>query len=291
MTVLVTGASGNLGAYLIDALRLAGHGVVAWSGSVGGERSGVRLVPVDFEAPDWAGRLDEADPEAILHAAAIASAESVRRDPPRARAINVSATQAIARWASDRGRRLVFTSTDLVFDGSKPWNREDDPAEPVLEYGRTKKTGEAAIREVSGGLVVRLPLMFGPSRCGRPAFFDRAIAALGRGEPQTFFEDEFRTPLDYPTAAEGLVRLLESDVAGIVHLAGSERVSRFGLMARIASALGFDPSLVRKNRQSDAPSPEPRPADVSLDTSRLRGLLPGLPRPTIEAAIVAMASR
>ena len=56
--------------------------------------------------------------------------------------------------------------------------------------------------------------MFGPSRRGRPAYFDRAIAALRRGEPRTFFEDEFRTPLDYATAAAILVRLLESDATG-----------------------------------------------------------------------------
>ena len=134
-------------------------------------------------------------------------------------------------------------------------------------------------------MVARVSLLFGPGRCGRPYFFDRAIEALGRGEPQGFFEDEHRTPLDLGSAATALSMLAASALSGIYHVGGIERVSRFELMRRSASALGLDPSLVRPNRRSDVSLPEPRPADVSLDTSRLASALPGLARPTIEEAL------
>jgi dTDP-4-dehydrorhamnose reductase len=127
--------------------------------------------------------------------------------------------------------------------------------------------------------------MFGPTRAGRPAYFDRTIEALRRGEPQSFFEDEFRTPLDLATAADLLVRLLESEAVGTVHVGGLERLSRFELIRRVATALGLDPDLVRPNRQADVPTPEPRPADVSLDTARLVHLLPDLKRPSVEEAV------
>jgi dTDP-4-dehydrorhamnose reductase len=133
-------------------------------------------------------------------------------------------------------------------------------------------------------MVARMPLMFGPALGGREVYFDRAIAGLRRGEPQTFFLDEVRTPLDYGTAARALVGLIKAGEAGILHVAGADRVSRYDLMRRIAGALGLDPALVRGNRQADAPGPEPRPADVSLDTTRLGKVLPGLVRPTIEEA-------
>jgi dTDP-4-dehydrorhamnose reductase len=109
---------------------------------------------------------------------------------------------------------------------------------------------------------------------------------MRRGEPQTLFEDEFRTPLDLATAARALVGLAEVGATGIVHLAGRERMSRYDLIRRAAIALGIDPALVRANRRVDATFPEPRPADVSLDTTRLASLLPGLDRPSIERAIV-----
>jgi dTDP-4-dehydrorhamnose reductase len=286
MRILLTGASGNLGTYLLDRLAADGREVVAWSGSAASRRGGIDLRPIDLaDAPGLAHALDEADPGAVFHLAAISTADGVRRDPDRARAVNVAATAQIAAWCARHGRRLLYTSTDLVFDGSKPWNREDDPAEPVLAYGRTKRGAEAAVLACPGGLVARVSLLYGFARNGRPAFFDRTIAALRRGEPQALFEDEFRTPLDLATAADALARLLDSSAAGLVHLGGAERMSRHQLIARSAAALGLDRSLVRANRQADAASPEPRPADVSLDTSRLASLLPDLRRPTIEEAL------
>jgi dTDP-4-dehydrorhamnose reductase len=286
MRILLTGASGQLGAYLIDRLLIEGHRPVAWSGRGPGERGGIELRPVELTDEDAREKaLDEADPDVILHLAAISAADAVFRDPDRARAINVTATRGLAEWSALRGRRLIFTSTDLVFDGSRAWNREDHPAGPVLAYGRTKRDAESAVLESPGGLVARVSLLYGPSRCGRPYFFDNSIAAIRRGETVVSFEDEFRTPLDLATAAEILARLATSREMGLFHVAGIERVSRFELMRRSAGALGLDPTLVRANRRADLALPEPRPADVSLDTSRLASAFPDLKRPTIEEAL------
>lgn len=286
MRILLTGASGQLGAYLIASLNTNDrHELIAWSGQTGGDRGGVPLQAVDLADLHAIRRgLDAADPDAVIHAAAISSARDCFDDPDRAVLVNRGATRRIAAWCRRKGRRLVFTSTDLVFDGSKPWNDEEDPARPILTYGRTKRAAEPVVLAVPRGLVVRLSLLYGPSRSGRASYFDQTLNALRRGEPRSFFEDEFRTPLDLPSAAAILTRLVESDAKGLVHVAGLERVSRFDLMRRVAAALGLDPALVLPNRQCDVPSPEPRPADVSLATARLVSLLPDFPRPTIEDA-------
>ena len=90
------------------------------------------------------------------------------------------------------------------------------------------------------------------------------------------------------TAAEALVRLSSMDLTGIIHLGGAERLSRFELVRRVGAAMGIAESLIRGNRQQDAPSAEPRPRDVSLDTTRLAGLLPNLRRPSVQEAVLAM---
>ena len=288
MRVVLTGASGQLGAYVRKRLSEGGHKVLAWSG----QQSGAGLTPVDLsDSGAVAGALAEADPEVIIHAGAVSVAEEVRRDPARGRAVNVEATARLADWCARNGRKLVFTSTDLVFDGSKPWYQEDDPTSPVLAYGRTKVEAESSVRAVAGALIVRLSLLYGPSRSARPTYLDRTVDALRRGEPQTFFEDEFRTPLDLATAAEALVLLAESGASGRIHLAGRERLSRYEHVRRVAEALGFDPALVRSNRQRDATFPEPRPVDVSLDTTRLAAWLPGFHRPGVEEAVAAFWDR
>lgn len=286
MRILLTGASGQLGTYLIDCLTESGHDVIAWSGTARGDRRGVPITPIDLTDRGSTARvLDEADPDAVIHAAALSSAEAVRIDPVGASAINVEATGRLAEWCDRRGRPLVYTSTDLVFDGSRAWNRENDPADPILEYGRTKRRAEPAVLASSKGIVARVSLLFGSSRCGRPYFFDQAIRALEQGERRAFFEDEYRTPLDLATAAEILVRLAEGDFSGLIHVAGRERMSRFELMIRSATRLGLDPSLVIPSRRSEANLPEPRPADVSLDTTRLAEVFPDLYRPTVEEAL------
>ena len=75
-----------------------------------------------------------------------------------------------------------------------------------------------------------------------------------------------------------------------MHVGGCQRVSRYELMRRAARALGIDSELVRANRRQDAGLAEPRPADVSLDTSRLASLLPDLDRPSIETALQMLAN-
>jgi dTDP-4-dehydrorhamnose reductase len=287
--VVLTGTSGQLGSYLLDALRRSGHQVAAWTGTERGERSGVELCPVDVTDPAQRCRaLEATDPEVVVHAAAISTAEGVRMNPARAWAVNVDGTAGLAEWCERNGRRLVYTSTDLVFDGRSPWNREDDPARPLLAYGRSKLEGEAPVLAAPRGLVVRVSLLYGISRSKRPTYLDRTLAAWRGKEPQSYFTDEFRTPLDLATAAEVLVRLVELDVTGLIHLGGLERLSRYELMRRVAKFLGIDERLVVANRQRDVNLPEPRPADVSLDTTRLAHVLPELKRPTVVEAVAAM---
>ena len=109
------------------------------------------------------------------------------------------------------------------------------------------------------GLVVRLSMLFGPALFDRASFFDQAVADLRSGTPRAFFDDEFRTPLDYVSAARLLIRLAVGDATGIIHAGGPERLSRFELMRRAATALGAEAGLVRANRRADVPTPSPDP--------------------------------
>lgn len=291
MRILLTGASGQLGAYLLESLSLReDFEIIGWSGRHREMRGALALEPVDLTNPEALEQaLEAANPDAILHAGAVSSADAVRRDPAHAWSVNVGASTQIARWCRARDRRLLFTSTDLVFDGRGSWYREEDPAHPLLAYGRSKREAEQAVMaDAPNALVARLSLLYGPSHCGRESFFDHEFTALKAGLARSYFIDEFRTPLDYRTASRILVRLLKVDYRGTLHVGGPERLSRHALMARSAAAMRIDPALIHGNRQQDAAMAEPRPADVSLDTERLAQILPDLDRPSVEAAITAM---
>jgi len=289
MRVVVTGASGQIGSYLQAPLLKAGWYVIPWSGGSRGDWGTTRLAPVDLTDASAVDRaISEADPALILHTAAVSAAEQVFKDPERGHAINVDATRRLASWCRDNGRRIVFTSTDMVFDGARSWYAEGDELNPILAYGRTKRDAEAEIVRTPGGVVARLSLLYGPTQCGRDGFYDRAVSALHEGRKQTYFHDEYRTPLDYRTAAEALAAIAGSDFEGVVHVGGRERVSRFEFMSRVARVLGLDEPLVAPNSRAEAVFAEPRPADLSLDTTRLAGLFPHLERPSIEEAVRRM---
>lgn len=287
MRVLVTGASGQLGAFVLDHLHQTSHEVIAWSGPNSGSPGllrGIPLEPVDFrDLPSIQRKLGTSDPDGILHLAALSRTDAVRQDLSLANRINVEATEILADWCAQHDRRFLFVSTDLVFDGSRPWWRENDRPSPVLAYGRTKRDAENLARMVPQSLILRLSLLFGFSKIGKPTFFESILKDLQAGQPRKLFLDEFRTPIDYETTAQILVMLLDRfEITGVIHVGGIERLSRFELIQRAAKSFGLDPSLVLGNCQTETDLPEPRPTDVSLDTTGLNNLLPHLHRRSID---------
>jgi dTDP-4-dehydrorhamnose reductase len=286
--VLVTGASGQLGAYLLRHLAARAITAVGWSGSRTGALFGIPLRPVDLGNVDaLSSAFRETRPEVILHAGAMARLSDCHRQPELAHRVNAAGTAILANLALEARAHLLFVSTDLVFDGTRGGYTEEDVPCPLSVYGRTKVEAEKSVLE-AGGLVVRVSLLFGPSLNGKPSFFSEQRDALRSGRPVSLFADEWRTPLALTTAARSLCELALSDHTGLLHLGGPERLARVEMGQVLAGAIGVDPSLIREVRRADLPAPEPRPRDTSLDSSRWRELFPAAPWPGYREALTEM---
>jgi dTDP-4-dehydrorhamnose reductase len=262
--VLLTGATGRLGAYVLRDLAGRGLDVVAWAGRAA----------VDLEDPAaTAAAFRHASPTVVLHTAAVSSIEECERDPALARRANAGATRHLAELAAGAGARFVFTSTDLVFDGDRGGYRETDAPGPRSTYAATKLAGEEATH-AAGGVVVRLSLLYGPGLAGRRSFFDHLVSEIRAGRPVRLFADEWRTPLAYPAAAGGLIDVALSDFTGLLHLGGPERMSRLEMGLRLAAVLKGDPAAVVATTRAAAGLAD-RPRDTSLDSTLWRRLFPG----------------
>ena len=134
-------------------------------------------------------------------------------------------------------------------------------------------------------LVLRLGLLFGPSINGRPSFFQQQIQAMGDGTPCDLFEDEWRTPLALQVAARGILLAATSEVSGILHLGGAERISRLDMGRRLARARGQDERLCRAASRADVTSAEPRPRDTSLCSDLWDRTFRGFERPGYEDSL------
>jgi dTDP-4-dehydrorhamnose reductase len=278
---LVTGGSGQLGSHVVRQLdaRSPRPAILALRGTHEVGTPGVRVEQIPLEETAALTRcVVDFRPTHVVHLAAMTAVGRCHAEPEAARRVNVDATLVLAEAA--REARFVFASTDMVFDGEHAPYDEGAPPAPLSEYGRTKVAAEQGLRERAGTLILRIPLMYGLPLTKRPSTFGQQIAALRAGEPLRLFTDEYRTPLWLGDAAHAVIGLGQAEVTGLWHLAGPRRLSRYELIAACARLLGVEnPNLVAISRTEIAAA-EPRPADLSLDATRVLARFPELaPRP------------
>ena len=285
LRVLLTGAAGVLGGRLAPLLREQRYAVVAaWRASAappGGES-----VPLDLLDPAAVeGALDSARPDAVLHAAALVEPDICERQPERAFALNTDASARLASSCARRGVKLVLISTDLVFSDAD--NARDEAAQPhpVSVYGRSKRAAEQAVLAADRRhAVARVALVVGRGYGPRGTATESLVWALRAGRPLSLYADQIRTPSDPESVASGCARILERDLAGIFHLAGSQRISRYELGRRVAALHGLDPGPISTTTHEERPPQAPRPKDACLDTTRTCAALRWTARP-LDAAI------
>jgi dTDP-4-dehydrorhamnose reductase len=286
MRLLITGASGQLGAYVLRELSTMALPVTAWCHLRSSELFGVRPRPVDLTQRDQvAAAFQEARPTAVLHFAGYPAIADCYRNPDLAWKTNTEGTALLAELAADSGARILYASTDLVFDGARGNYSERDQAVPLSVYGRSKLAGEPAVLAAATGVVVRVSLLFGPTLIDRPYFFDQQLAKMRASQQVGWFADEWRTPLGLAAAAKALFALAASDFTGLIHLGGPERMTRYDMGRRMAALCGLHANLVVPVAQASVPVPEPRPRDVSLDSACWRALFPGQWWPCWEEAL------
>lgn len=287
---LVTGASGQLGGHVVAQLvrDTRPPDVLALTGK---SRCGVESTArqsIDLSDDDAIrGVVRTFRPTHVIHLAAVTAVGEAYTNPRHAARVNTHATRTLAESAAEVGARLVFSSTDMVFDGQRAPYRESDPPAPLSVYGRTKADAEAALAGVENVVVVRLPLMYGFALGGRGNTFAQQIEALRSGQSLRLFTDEFRTPIWLPDAAAAVVGLARSDFCGLIHVAGPQRLSRCAMVERFAELLGIDSPAFERISRLSIEAAEPRPADLSLDAARFGELFPKLTPGPIRAEIFA----
>jgi dTDP-4-dehydrorhamnose reductase len=155
-------------------------------------------------------------PDAVIHAAAAADPNYCQAHEQESAAINITAAVTMARQCARYAIPCIFTSTDPVFDGTKPPYPEEAPVGPLSVYGEQKAAAErempAAHRRV---VVCRKPLMYGDAPPHVKSFIQPMILALRNGREPSLFTDEYRTPLSAIDAANGLLLAVVNAWPGI----------------------------------------------------------------------------
>jgi dTDP-4-dehydrorhamnose reductase len=233
-------------------------------------------------------------PEFVTHLAALSDIDRCQRERELAEQINFFGAVNVAKECARTGARLIYTSTDAVFDGTKHIYYEHDAPTPLNWYGETKARAERAIGELlPSAAIVRLSLVLGRSAlAGGNSYLDKVAGNLAAGNKIVTPTFEFRNPIDVNTLCDFFLELTpRREAIGIFHLGASDKMSRYDLARAIATELGRDPALIVAQTEP-VPGRAPRGADDFLVTDRLRQVC-RTPVPTcqqvIERAIHAVA--
>ena len=259
MKVLITGSAGQLGTDLVASAKHLGLDVIATSHA-------------DLDIADKnlvSQKIAEAAPEAIIHAAAWTAVDACESDTKKAMAINSDGTANIVNAARQIGARVVYVSTDYVFDGTKatPYI-ESDIANPQSVYGASKFAGEQHL-DLNQDAVVRISWV-----CGEHGNnMVKTILRLAATSPTlTFVDDQIGSPTFTSDIAPVLVDFARESRTGIWHLTNQGVTSWFGFAQDVLRAAELDPKRVQPIATADLRPQRPakRPANSVLENAKMR---------------------
>ena len=217
--------------------------------------------------------LEAARPHLIIHCAAYTDVDGAESDAESTLCVNAEGARNVALVAADIGARLIYISTDYVFDGrrDRPYVEDDGP-NPLSVYGRSKWLGERAVGEHPDSLVVRTAWLYG--RHGR--HFPGAILEQARkGGPLRVVNDQTGCPTWTRDLAQGLAGLLGGG-RGILHLAGGGSCTWYGFALAVLEEAGRREPLpsvaVEPVSAAELGRGAPRPCYSVLESHRLTEL-------------------
>ena len=283
MRVLITGGRGQLGTEFAAVCDSAGDDVVLCAHS-------------DLDVSDRDSALQvvgAVHPDVVIHAGAWTNVDGCEEDPSRAYLVNALGSRHMAEAAALVGARLLYVSSDYVFDGRGTGPEgggaytEWDPPGPISHYGRSKLGGEHEVAAVLGpaATIVRASWVVG--RYGANFFKTMLRLANDReGKPVTVVDDQRGCPTFTADLAVVMRRLAVSRIPGLFHVSNEGPLSWHEFASAIFRAAGADASRVVPIAGADLRPirPAPRPASSILDNAALRGS--GLaPMPSWEGAL------
>jgi len=286
MRILVTGASGLLGLNL--ALEAAkDHTVFGQVNSHSLRFSPFTVLEADLLAPgagDCGATLDrlleQAQPDWVIHCAALAIVDACEADPARARKLNTEVPGKLAELVARGGARLVHISTDAVFDGQRGGYIEEDEPSPLGVYARTKLDGERAVAQANPQAIIARVNLHGWSLSGKRSLSEFFFYNLRAGKPVLGFTDVFFCPLLVNDLAHILVKMLAADLNGLYHVVSSDCISKYEFGIALARRFGLEERLISPASVASGGLKAARSPTLTLRTEKLanalRQPLPGI---------------
>ncbi len=226
-------------------------------------------------------------PDAIIHCAAMTNVDLCEDEIEKAYSINGDGTGNIAKAAEEINAKVIYVSTDFVFDGKTGFYKEDDETNPLGIYAKSKYDGEVQLQEYSSNwAIARVSVLYGWHE--RQNFTTWVIDQLRQNNPINIVTDQINSPTLADNAGEAMFEIARQDKNGIFHTAGNDRISRYDFTELIAEAFDLNKDLINPTTSTEFVQKAPRPQDSSLDVSKVEKEL-GMKMETCAESLARMA--
>lgn len=269
--LLITGASGLLGSKIVE-LTGENYEVIPLHNT--------KPLHLNSSKLDIANRKEvfslfrKTKPNVAIHTAAETNVDKCEIQKKLAWKINVEGTRNVAEACSKIGARMVYISTDYVFNGEKGLYVEEDTPNPINRYGVTKLEGEKQVKKLCKNYVIlRTSVLYG-WHSWKQNFVTWVINSLKQKKEISIVEDHFNTPTLADNLAEITIEAVQKNLRGLYHASGSQRISRYEFAQQITKTFNLNQSLTKpiKMKQITAWTAK-RPKDSSLNINKIRELL------------------
>jgi len=282
MRVIITGASGVLGAQIYKTFEQAGHDVLGLAHS----RATGKLKQVDLMDGVKTSEVfgdSKFKPDWVIHCAAERRPDVAEKDPEGARKLNADIPERLAQLSKQHGFTLIYISTDYVFDGTSPPYKPFAITRPLQLYGQTKRDGEVAVLSVDGAkaVVLRVPVLYGPAPKNSDSAINVLLDVVQDQSGKQYKMDHYATryPTNVVDIAAFLVRL--SDLTAlkkvslppIAHYSAAEPFTKYEICLIFSHVLSLPHAHIIP--EAEAPTgtgATTRPRDCKLDTQETEAL-------------------
>ncbi len=260
MKILVTGGRGQLGFDVVHEAAGRGH----------------KAIGVDIDEMDITDRgavlrvLGEIRPDAVIHCAAWTAVDAAEDNEEKVRLVNAAGTENIARACRELGCKMMYISTDYVFDGQGdiPWSPDCSTYSPLNVYGRSKLEGELAVRKfLENYFIVRIAWVFGKNGNN----FVGTMLKLGKTHDSLrVVRDQIGTPTYTHDLARLLVDMIETEKYGVYHATNEGGyISWYDFAVEIFRQAGYSTEVIPVTTEEYGLSKAKRPFNSRLDKSKL----------------------
>jgi dTDP-4-dehydrorhamnose reductase len=276
MKILITGANGFLGYYLVEQLLNKNCQIIATGkGSCRlpfFSNTNFQYEEMDFTDPfNVHDVFEKTKPEVVIHTGAMSKPDECEMNQMKAYLVNVEGTVQLLINAEELKCFFIFLSTDFVFDGEIGMYKEDDAPRPVNYYGRTKLEAEEAVKEYEfGWAIVRTVLVYGQNHSGHNNILKIVKEKLERGEEYNVVDDQLRTPTYVEDLAKGIVSIIEKKATGFFHLSGKDILTPYQMALKTAEYLKLDSSVLNKVTAASFSQPARRPLKTGFIIDKAR---------------------